>query len=171
MSFKRATLDDFLREITRVPCAVAGWTNCYEFHGSPGYNGYRLFRRVLPSLVAVGAAFGRLPSSTVHRCGNKNCVNIRHLGVTLFPDPEQVARGPLAKLTLSSVRAILAARPGDGARYSVAELHDATGLDDKSIKAALRMACVFDVMDCAAPLRMSKEPEIIHPPAAVAQAV
>lgn len=146
MAFKRATLREF-RECIRVErCPIPDWTDCYTFEGSEGYEGRKMFRSVLPTLVAVGITCGRMPRATGHRCGNKNCVRFTHLAVSFFDNPQIVSRSKKRELTLDMVTRALAARPVSSSKYTLKMISRATGIGEYILKGIMRLAPVFDIM-------------------------
>lgn len=157
MSFKRATLNEFRAELGRVKCPKESWSDCIQFAGTRGTNGYNLFRTVLPSTVAAYLCTGRIPCTVVHRCGNKNCVNFAHLSIHQFmesagaksPPYERTSKSAHAP-TVTEVIAVLAARPESGKRYSMRDIVRACGIpNEKTVRQALRLAPVFDVAEDA----------------------
>lgn len=152
MGYKRATLAEFRAELGRVKCPCEGWSDCIQFAGTRGANGYNLFRTVLPSTVAVYLVTGRFPSTVTRRCENPNCVNFAHMVIHPFKDSgprllggNRVSKGTHSP-TLSELVAILYSRPESGRKYSLDDLVRNSGISDKrKIKQALRLAPAFDV--------------------------
>lgn len=146
MAFKRATLREFRECIRAEKCPISDWTDCYTFEGSEGYEGRKMFRSVLPTLVAVGITCGRMPRSTGHRCGNKNCVRFTHLAVSFFDNPQIVSRSKKRELTLDTVTRALAVRPVSSSKYTLKAISRATGIGEYVLKGIMRLAPVFDIM-------------------------
>jgi len=151
MSFHRATISDFWREVEVSAVPLAGFSACWNFNGSNAYSGYRAFRSVLAHRAAATIYCGKVPARVHQRCGNRKCVNVAHLTISHEP----VTKWKFNPLTgkpitpkrsndTDLIKAVLDARPDTG-RYSVTAIARQVGSNADTVRKILRESSLYDL--------------------------
>lgn len=151
MSFRRASLDDFWREVTEVQ-RVSGFSPCWEFAGSPAYLDYRAFRSLLAHRVAACIYTCEIPGRVNQRCGNPACVRVDHLNIhdarPVNPGVSPNTGRPLTPSVCKdadTIARVLAARPESG-RYRYADVAKTARTTTTVVKKILREAPLYDLI-------------------------
>ena len=151
MSFKRAKINDFWTEVKVGKTKKEGFSDCWEYTGSPAYLGYRAFRSVLAHRAAAVIYCGKIPSTVRQRCGNKMCVRVCHLNIKLEVDHPSDNPKRRNILTFKEerpdlVKSILDAR-GESGKYKFSDIATKVGTTVDRVKKILREAALYDLLN------------------------
>jgi hypothetical protein len=153
MSFHRATIEDFWREVTIGSKSKPDWGECWTFKGSNAFSGYRAFRSVLAHRAAATIYCGRIPARVSQRCGNRHCVRLEHLQIASEPkapikfnpytgQPIRPKRSEEPDL----IKSVMESRPADGERYSIDSIAKKLNVTKDTVRKILREAALYDLM-------------------------
>lgn len=136
MSFNRASIMEFWRNVEVGEPPEEGYSPCWNFKGSNAYLGYRAFRSLLAHRVAAVVYTGDVYRTVKQNCKNKCCVRLEHLSFIGKEDRDW-----------DRVKQVLDARPQCGSKYTVQKLYGDTKINPIFIRAVLREAPLYDIRD------------------------
>lgn len=163
MAFRRATIQEFWREVKEGTVPIAGWLPCWNYTGSDAYSGYKAFRCVLAHRAAATIYTGRIPGKVKQMCGNRCCVRLEHLRIGEKGNRERVSAftgralcTPTVKMP-GTIQAVLDARPETG-KYKVSDIASAAHTTHDNVRKILREAALYDLASEVRELIESKRP-------------